>query len=253
MPNWVGPVSAEGVLLALSIVLNRPLAWGLLGLSTLALLVWFAGWLRERATPTTVTTRPPQRRLGSDNDPLLLDIEAERFHPFDYQALIVATKFTLRNQSAQPKRAMSLKWVTHQEPPHFMPDIEVVREMERVKRDLNEFRSRLGAGEDQIFWGVNAFPWNAEGGEPEYAVTVKDELGHEYGVTRVGKPPRKYWRVDTLFGAKNPQPDEIPTPQRKAYDAKRSKITSRGGSIRNQDTAFDIEDSEVDIEGTDIE
>jgi hypothetical protein len=48
------------------------------------------------------------------------------------------------------------------------------------------------------------------GGEPEYAVMVKDELGHEYGVTRIGKPPRKYWRIETLFGSKEPQPDELP-------------------------------------------
>jgi hypothetical protein len=45
--------------------------------------------------------------------------------------------------------------------PHFHPDIEVHREMERTKQGLPELHSVIGPGETQTFWGINAFGWNA--------------------------------------------------------------------------------------------
>jgi hypothetical protein len=67
-PDWVGPVAAEGVVLALSILLNKPLAWGLLVISTFLFAVWLAprakDWLAGPPKPAGALATEIEQYMG---------------------------------------------------------------------------------------------------------------------------------------------------------------------------------------------
>ena len=126
--------------------------------------------------------------------------------------MIVAAKFSLRNTTDQSQTVLALNCRTNLGGAmgQVMTDIEVLRESARIQQGLPRMQSQIGPGDMQTFWMVNAFPWNAWGGEPEYAVLVSDAVMNEYGVTRIGGNPKKYWKSETLFGTGKPEPDEAP-------------------------------------------
>jgi len=158
---------------------------GLITLGTCA-----TGYLTQRRS------RIPQKQshsAGTRND-LELTIAEEVAHPFEHKALILELKIIVRNKRHTPAavrglRANSQIYEEGQPAPafDFMTDIEVAKEVERLKHQHNSAPKQLEPGKT-VFWYVLSLPRRLQGGEPEYTITLEDAHRHEYTVKRLGRP-----------------------------------------------------------------
>jgi hypothetical protein len=163
----------------------------LAGLLGTVVVVFSLSWVAAYAH---TASRPPQRQLGARNDNLRLTIEHDEHVGFDAAALFVKARLRLTNRSDKPKTATAPQiHGTSDWPLLTTQAIEVKRERLRLEGELPKpGRAPLRPREHRVLWLVITFPWRAHGGEPGYVVKVNDEVGNEYGVRRLGRPPKTH-------------------------------------------------------------
>ena len=134
--------------------------------------------------------RPPQEPIS---DPELQDLEVEllleEHQPIGFKALILAVKIQVHNASEKAKWLRGMRWQSEE---MLEPEPDIDQEIARLARGKPELHAALGPGETQVFWAFQAFRHRSRGGEPGYSVFIRDEVGHEYGVTRSSRPARTY-------------------------------------------------------------
>ena len=147
------------------------------------------------AVPDPVLVKVPQTQFASEGatGELSLVIDDEVWHPHQYKALIVEVKLKLTSHSHRVKRLGVLATQIPGDPEH-PPDLvgfnvnDVRREVHGLQQRRAEFPCQIDPGESITFWSVRAFPWQWQGGEPEYSMVLDDGTGHEHGVRRFATP-----------------------------------------------------------------
>ena len=112
---------------------------------------------------------------------LVVTLDKEEFHPYEYTALIVGVKLTVRNltdheQTLGPCRWMAVgPWHLLIPAPH-----DVGNETYRYERQRPRTPGFISAEDTVSGWWWVAFEHRAEGGRPGYQLTVSDGLGNQY-------------------------------------------------------------------------
>jgi hypothetical protein len=159
-------------------------------------LLLVAGWLavvRWRRPPGA----PPQKTFSSPGAPgeLVVFIDREEWHPFQFKALILEARVRIRNRSSTHMRRLRRRaepqiYEPGQGTPDFafMTDIDVSREVHRLEDQRGPWPRTVEPRQTVHGWYVLSLPHRPQGGEPSYEIVVSDELGHEYGVRRLARP-----------------------------------------------------------------
>jgi hypothetical protein len=150
-------------------------------------------FLAERQKHALAIPHQKQFQSGGATAELEVVIEDEVWHPFQYKALILEAKISVRSNARRAKRIRRRTEIRAYEdgqpaPSFDFTDIDVNREVARLERLRNPWPHTIGPEETITAWCVLAMPHRPQGGEPEYVVTIADEHGHEYSARRPARP-----------------------------------------------------------------
>jgi hypothetical protein len=148
-------------------------------------------WTERRRSQQPVATPPPSgtaiRFTAPDDAELVIFLDREEFHPFQYEAILLEAKFRVENMTDKTKHIMGTTWAMDPaKDGGGMPmGIEVHRAVYALQQQRPPQLHGTIAPKDTISgWAHVALPWQPWGGVGGYTVTIEDEVGTQYVLRR---------------------------------------------------------------------
>jgi hypothetical protein len=122
--------------------------------------------------------------------PMFVSLDREEPHSFDYRALILGVKITIRNNTDAPRALRGFSWVPIAPWALEIADIDSIQEKAKYEKGSQRIPGVIPAHDQVSGWLWVAFAHRFEGGMPGYTLTVEDELGNRFPIRKEPRLPK---------------------------------------------------------------